>query len=103
MLKVSALKQRGLPELIGALEKTALSDGIPHAGEVVLTCIRHRDCLDRARQGVGKAVVSLRKGMSQEFVVVDIRCALDALGEITGQTTSADILNNIFSEFCIGK
>jgi len=103
VLKVSALKQKGLPELIRVLEKAALSDGIPHVGEVVLTRIRHRDCLDKARQGVGKAVSSLRKGMSQEFVVVDLRGALDALGEITGQTTSADILNNIFNEFCIGK
>jgi tRNA modification GTPase len=41
--------------------------------------------------------------MSQEFIVVDLRAALDALGEITGQTTTDDILNRIFSEFCIGK
>ena len=103
MIKVSALKQKGFPALIGTLEKSVLANGIPHAGEVVLTRIRHRESLNGAIRGIERAQDSLRSGMSQEFVVVDLRVALDALGEITGQATTADILDRIFSEFCIGK
>ena len=103
VLRVSALKQEGFTELIKQLEDVVISGGIPEAGEIVLTKLRHRDCLERTRDGIGRAEASLKKGMSQEFIVVDIREAMEALGEVTGQTVTDDILNRIFSEFCIGK
>jgi tRNA modification GTPase len=59
--------------------------------------------MHRAEKSIRHAEQSLGESMSQEFLVVDLRIALDALGEITGQTTADDILNRIFSEFCIGK
>ena len=103
LLEVSALKHNGFRELIQVLEKTVLSEGIPHVGEVVLTRTRHRDSLNRAIQGLEQAEASLKDGASQEFIAVDLRESMEALGEITGQTTSADILEHIFSDFCIGK
>ena len=102
-LKVSALKREGFQELTNIMETCILAEGIPHAGEIVLTRARHRDCMHRAEESIRHAEQSLGKGMSQEFLAVDLRAALDALGEITGQTTADDILNRIFSEFCIGK
>jgi len=102
-LKVSALKRLGIQELIRSLEQTVLSEGIPHEGEIVLTCVRHRDCIIRAEKRIREAEASVRKGMSQEFVALDLRGAMEAIGEITGQTTTDEILDHIFSEFCIGK
>ncbi|HQU71335.1 MAG TPA: hypothetical protein PLG66_03515 [Calditrichia bacterium] len=46
---------------------------------------------------------SLHEGASDEILAVDIRLAMDHLGEITGETTSEDVLNHIFGNFCIGK
>ncbi len=104
LVKLSALKHNGFRELIQVLEKTVLSKGIPHVGEVVLTRTRHRDSLSRAIRGLEQAEASLKDGASQEFIAVDLRESMEALGEITGQTTtSADILEHIFSDFCIGK
>ncbi len=103
LVRVSALKQEGFPGLIQKIEEMVLADGIPHAGEVVLTRVRHRDSLSKAKAAIEHAEDSLKMGMSQEFVVVDLREALDSLGEITGETITDDILNRIFSEFCIGK
>jgi tRNA modification GTPase len=80
-----------------------LSEGIPQEGEVVLSRVRHRNAIYRAEEGIRQAEISLKKGMSQEFVALDLRVALEAIGEITGQTTTDDILDKIFSEFCIGK
>lgn len=102
-LQLSALTREGMEKLIRALKQGILSKGMPEKGETVLTCVRHRNSIARAEKSIKNAELSLKKGMSQEFVAMDLRGALDALGEITGETTTDDILNHIFSEFCIGK
>jgi len=103
LVHVSALKKKGFSKLLQKLEETVLADGIPHTGEAVLTRLRHWESLNRAMKHVRRAILSIRKEMSQEFIVLDLRGAMDALGEITGQTTAEDVLKHIFSEFCIGK
>jgi tRNA modification GTPase len=70
---------------------------------VVVTNVRHRDALLRARQSLLFALKSLEQGMSGDLVAVDLRAGLNHLGEIIGEVTTDDILNNIFSKFCIGK
>ena len=102
-LHVSALKREGIDTLIDVLQKEALSDGVPHEGDVLLTRARHRDSLVRTILFLKKAEASLKKNMSQEFIAADLRGAMDALGEVTGQTTTENILEAIFSTFCIGK
>ncbi len=103
LLRLSALTREGMEKLIQTLKQKVLSEGMPEKGEVVLTRVRHRNSIVRAEKNIKNAELSLKKGMSQEFVAMDLRGALDALGEITGQTTADDILNHIFSEFCVGK
>jgi tRNA modification GTPase len=103
VLHVSALKQNGIRELIDMLKDSVLSEGFPHKGDVVITRIRHRDCLLRAVESLRKAETSLSQLMSQEFIALDLREGLNALGEIIGETTTEDVLNRVFSEFCIGK
>ena len=102
-IKTSALKVKGIDTLIQSLQETALLDDIPHEGEVVLTQERHRICLERTESYILKAEEALISGMSQEFVALDLRGATDCLGEIMGKIASDDILNQIFSNFCIGK
>jgi len=69
----------------------------------VVTNIRHRDSLKKARASLLKSIEAISLGESSEFISVHFRGALNALGEITGSVTNDDILNNIFSNFCIGK
>jgi tRNA modification GTPase len=102
-IQISALKRNGIRELIGMLKKTVLSEGFPGEGEAVLTRIRHKDCVVRAVKSLRKAHASLNRSMSQEFIALDLRESLNALGEILGEITTDDILQKIFSEFCIGK
>jgi len=71
--------------------------------EVMVTNERHADCLRRSLTALNEACTSLDAGRTEEYITYDIRKAMEALGEIIGEVTSDDILNTIFSRFCIGK
>jgi len=103
-VRVSALTGEGIKELEETLFHTALRTG-SHIEEsnVTVTNTRHYDALLRASESLRAARESLEKGESSEFIALDLRGALDSLGEITGVVTTDDILNDIFSKFCIGK
>ena len=103
IIKVSALHRKGIANLIRVLNNKALSGDLPEEGELVLTNVRHYQSIVRAKENIGQALVSLEKGLSQEFLALDLRSALESIGGITGETTPDDILNHIFSNFCIGK
>ena len=69
----------------------------------IVTNARHQDALRRAHDGLNYVIESLVNGMPPELVAVDLRISLDALGDIVGKTTNEDILDRIFSQFCVGK
>ena len=69
----------------------------------IVTNARHQDALRRAHDGLNYVIESLVNGMPPELVAVDLRISLDALGDIVGKTTTEDILDRIFSQFCVGK
>ena len=75
----------------------------PEGESVTITRLRHHDALRRAAEHLALALRSLEEGRSGEFIALDLRMALAAVGELTGEVRSADILEDIFSTFCIGK
>jgi len=103
---VSALKEEGIPALEEKIheEATGYYSGFFEAdqGELV-TSERHRDALVRALEGMDRLKSTAEQGMPAEFIAADLRWSLNRLGEITGEVTTEDILERIFSEFCIGK
>jgi tRNA modification GTPase len=99
---VSALTREGIQDLIRALED-AVSESIASSEAVVLTNVRHRECLEKSRLALMRALESSEKKMSQEYIALDLRDSLDHLSLITGESAGDDILNQIFSKFCIGK
>ncbi len=70
---------------------------------ILVTNARHADCLRKGRAALQRAVAALGAGRTEEFVAIDVREAIEALGEMIGEVTSDDVLNGIFSRFCIGK
>jgi tRNA modification GTPase len=103
VIKVSALKGEGLEELKQQIVTASQALKKDRTQGVIISSLRHKDALSRAKRSLRLARKSLKKGMSSEFVVLDVRAALDAIGEVVGKTVTDDILNKIFSEFCIGK
>ena len=70
---------------------------------VVVSNARHYEALQKAYESLGDVLTGLDRGVTNDFVAMDIRRSLQYLGEITGDITSDDLLGNIFSRFCIGK
>ncbi len=70
---------------------------------VVVTSLRHKAVLVSARDAMKRVSESIKQGLSEEFLSIDLRSALLALGRITGETTTEEILDEIFKHFCVGK
>jgi len=103
VIKVSALKGDGLERLKEMIVSASQVLQKDQTQGVLLSSLRHKDALIRAKRSLSLAKKSLKKNMSQEFVALDVKASLDVIGEVVGKTVTDDILNKIFSEFCIGK
>jgi tRNA modification GTPase len=104
VVETSALDNTGIERLKETLFKKVFNQTQAENNEsVIITNERHYSALLSAKQSLVSALDSLKNGESEEFVAVDLRAAVDSLGEIIGIVTTEDILNNIFSKFCIGK
>jgi len=102
-VNVSATQGTGIELLEGAIVEAVHGKRLDGTEGAIVTRARHRDALVRAGKALEQAADAAREGLAPEFVSVDLRQALDALGEITGRTAPEEILDRIFSEFCIGK
>lgn len=100
---ISATHHQGLSALKEAvISKAALID-VDTASTALVTNLRHLDALRRASQAVESARESYQTGLAEDFVTIDLHSAVESLGEITGDTASDDLVNQIFASFCIGK
>jgi len=103
MVAVSALTGAGMDSLKETLRRCFLIEGIQPGAEVLLTKTRHKEALERCMVHVNRAVSTLKTLDTLDTLAADLRWALDAVEELTGRTTTEDVLDRIFSRFCIGK
>ena len=97
------LDGRGLEELVEAVVGRVDLASLDRTAESVAVNERHRRCLVAARDDLEQAKLSLQRGDAPELTAVELRSALAALGEITGAGDAEEVLDRIFSSFCIGK
>ena len=101
---VSALTGAGAEALAAAVRsQLALSGAASETGEALLSNMRHQQALLRARQSLAEARLALAAGVEADIAAIDVENALSALGEISGKTASEQVLDEIFSRFCLGK
>ena len=100
---ISARTGAGLDDLRDTIRKRVLRAEFEPGETAVVTALRHRTGLIKAIEALHRSLESIKGRLSSEFVALDLRGALDALGDITGATTTDDILEHVFSQFCIGK
>ncbi len=94
------------PGGVAALEESIAAlvlQGQAQGADPLVASARHRDALRRAAEALDGAAEALAGTIPLDFAALDLRGALEALGEITGETATADLLDRIFAEFCIGK
>lgn len=101
---ISALSGEGISELKNKVyECIVKNENLNESSELVLTDLRHRQALEKCIKHLRAFLELVEIDESPEFLAMDLRVAMDSLGEITGEVTTEDILGRIFSKFCIGK
>jgi len=103
ILEISAKTGAGLEELKKTIIHLSVNDETESTDGAIITNLRHKLALEKACKNIENAKESIASGMSAEFAAFDLREALDNLDEITGKKINNEILDKIFSSFCIGK
>jgi tRNA modification GTPase len=101
-IRLSAKTGEGVDLLLSELQAAADASSA-YQGEVIISNRRHYEALCQAGNALDSAICALQNGIPTDLLSEDIRLAIHHLGTITGEITSEDILQNIFSHFCIGK
>jgi tRNA modification GTPase len=102
-VQISCLEGTGIELLVGLIVESCLGENDHFAKNLIAVNSRHRACLVSAHSNVNNAINAFKEGVEPEFVSVDLREALDSVGEIVGKADVEDLLGEIFSSFCIGK
>lgn len=98
-----ALTGEGLTDLEERMVKLVLGGKVLSSDALLVSNPRHKDALERAGEHLNKARQDIEEDMPDDFITIDITAAINALGEITGDTVQGELLESIFSQFCIGK
>ncbi len=102
-ISISAQRGDNLSELEEKLATLAVGSQNLAGRSIMITNSRHRRALERARESLVAAIGSSAAGLPADFASIDLRLAMEALGEITGESVQESLLHEIFSNFCIGK
>ena len=93
----------GIKELINEVYNTLISDTLITEPEMLLTNSRHRDAIEKCLEAISETKVLLIENIESDLIASRLRDGLFELDKILGITTADDILENIFSNFCVGK
>ena len=103
VVSISASTGAGLEDLEDAIEAFVTGGRVRREGDVLVTNVRHIDLIERACKEMSEALKAANAGEAMDFIEVNVRAAFDLLGEITGQTASGEVIDEVFSRFCLGK
>lgn len=102
-IAVSAKTGEGMDELAAEITRICRLDEIQSENGTVITNMRHKTALINAQSALADSAKALSMGMPTDIVSIDIAAAMEALGEITGETVRDSVVNDIFHNFCVGK
>ena len=103
-IEISAKENIGIKEMEDEIYSYIVSGQIEDSSEtLVITNIRHRSALEKTKEAIENIFETIDLGLPMDLIAVDLKEALDALSEVTGEISSEDVLDHIFSNFCVGK
>ena len=103
IVRISALKQEGIEEIYQEITKMFNLNEISYDNEIVITNIRHKNLIYQAIQDIEKTRKSIEENMPVDIIAMNLKEIMELLSDITGETVTEDIINEIFSKFCLGK
>lgn len=101
-IPISAKQKLHIDELKDKIYASAITQQL-NENEVLVTNVRHLEALQKTQEALTRLLIGIDTQVTSDFLAMDIKQALHYLGEITGAVTTDDLLDNIFSKFCIGK
>lgn len=103
-IEISAKNFSGIEEMEDQIYQYILEEQVEESSQkLILTNIRHKSALEKTRQAIENIFLTVEQGLPMDLMAVDIKEALDSLSEITGEISTEDVLDHIFSHFCVGK
>ncbi len=102
-IKISALNKEGIENLYNEISKIFKFNEIKNNSEIIITNIRHKEAIKNSIKNINEGIKTLEDNMPIDIISINIKDSLEALGKITGENVSENILNEIFSKFCLGK
>lgn len=102
-VEISCLNRDGIEQLADAIYSKLTSGEVNWGANLTAINTRHRHCLLKSKTLAGQALEAIVAGQSAEFIALDVRESLDAVGEVIGKADTEELLGEIFSSFCIGK
>ena len=103
VIKISALNGEGLEKLYNLISKMFSLEEINVDNDVIVTNLRHKNLISKAIENVKKAKNTVQENMPIDIIAIFVKDILEDLGNITGEVVTDDIINEIFSKFCLGK
>ena len=103
VIPVSAKEETGITQLADTIKSMFFSGKISFNDEVYITNARHKEALEEAAESLSMVRQSIEDGMPEDFFSIDLMAAYESLGKITGEAVGEDLVNEIFSKFCMGK
>ena len=103
IVKTAAIANQGINELEDAIADLVYSGQVNAKEETLVSSLRHKKALERAKENVEDVKDTLEQGLPNDFLTIDLRSALEAVNEITGDAIGEDIVDQIFADFCLGK
>ena len=103
-ISISALEKIGIDNLEDEIYKYIMGGNVEDSSQkLVITNVRHKSALEKTNEALMNILETIALGMPMDLMAVDIKDALDSLSEVTGEISSEDLLDHIFSNFCVGK
>ena len=103
VISVSAKEEQGIREFEDKIKEMFLKGDISFNDQIYITNIRQKNALEQALESMKKVIQSIEDGMPEDFYSIDLMDAYESLGSITGESVGEDLINEIFSKFCMGK
>ena len=103
VISISAKEEKGIEKLEKKLKNMFLNGIISFNDQICISNVRQKNALTDALESMRKVVESINAGMPEDFYSIDLMDAYEALGSITGESVGEDLINEIFSKFCMGK
>lgn len=103
IISVSTIENTGIDELEEEIKEMFFHGNLAFNDEVYITNIRHRNALQNSYESLGMVLRSIEDGMPEDFYSIDLMSAYEELGSIIGESVEDDLVNEIFSKFCMGK